>query len=89
MLLQARREKALPEMLVIAAGLSVPDPRERPEDKRELAQAAHKAFVSPQSHFLTLLRIWQAAPPPTGGSRQALRRFYDGELNGYTYLEPA
>ena len=30
MLLQAREEKALPEMLIIAAGLSVPDPRERP-----------------------------------------------------------
>ncbi|MDB6137455.1 MAG: hrpB 1, partial [Verrucomicrobiaceae bacterium] len=41
MLLQAREEKALPEMLVIAAGLSIPDPRERPEEKKEMAAAAH------------------------------------------------
>jgi HrpA-like RNA helicase len=45
MLMQARTEKALPEMLIIAAGLSIPDPRERPEEKRELANAAHKAFA--------------------------------------------
>lgn len=87
MLLQARREKALPEMLIIAAGLSVPDPRERPEDKRELAQAAHKVFVSPQSDFLTLLRIWQAAPPSTGASRQALRRFCRSHFLSYTRMQ--
>jgi ATP-dependent helicase HrpA len=64
MLLQARIEKALPEMLIIAAGLSIPDPRERPEEKRELANAAHKAFAAPESDFLTLLKIWNACPEP-------------------------
>ena len=87
MLLQARRENALSEVLVIAAGLSVPDPRERPEDKREQAQAAHKALAAPQSDFLTLLRIWQAAPPPTGASRQALRRFCRTHFLSYTRMQ--
>jgi ATP-dependent helicase HrpA len=72
MLLQARRENVLPEMLVIAAGLSVPDPRERPEEAREAAAAAHRAFVQEGSDFLTLLAIWRAMPE--GGSN-ALRRF--------------
>lgn len=75
MLIQAKKEKALPEMLVIAAGLSVPDPRERPEDAREQAAAAHKAFACPDSDFLSLLRLWMAAPDPEAGSRNAMRRF--------------
>ncbi len=76
MLLQARREKALPEMLVIAAGLSIPDPRERPENAKELANAAHKKFAAPDSDFLSLLRIWLAMPEhETGPSRNALRKF--------------
>ncbi len=79
MLLQAREEGALPEMLVIAAGLSVPDPRERPEDAKEAANAAHKLFAHPESDFLTLLNLWKAAPALEGGavrtSRNALRRF--------------
>ena len=76
MLLQAQKEKALPEMLIIAAGLSIPDPRERPEEGREQANAAHKAFACPDSDFLTLLRIWQASPQAEGkGSTTALRKF--------------
>ena len=74
MLLRAREEKVLPEMLVIAAGLSVPDPRERPEEGREQAAQAHKAFASPISDFLSLLKIWRAAPG-IDATRNALRRF--------------
>src|SRR6187549_3663322 len=37
MLLEARDDNALPEVLVIAAGLSIPDPRERPEAEKEKA----------------------------------------------------
>ena len=73
MLLQARLERALPEVLVIAAGLSVPDPRERPEDAKEAAAAAHRAFVVPDSDFSSLLKLWRALPENPGGN--ALRRF--------------
>ncbi|MHB9009214.1 MAG: ATP-dependent RNA helicase HrpA [Limisphaerales bacterium] len=58
MLLQAREEKALEKVLVIAAGLSIQDPRERPLERRDAAEAAHRRFHNPQSDFLTLLRIW-------------------------------
>ena len=73
MLLQARHEGALPDVLVIAAGLSVPDPRERPDDAKEAAAAAHSAFDTPHSDFTTLLAIWRAMPANPG--RNALRRF--------------
>lgn len=76
MLLEARDEGALPEVLVIAAGLSVPDPRERPESEKEKAAAAHRAFAVPHSDFMGLLRIWRAMPDSDGrGSRNALRKF--------------
>jgi ATP-dependent helicase HrpA len=76
MLLQARHEAALPEMLIIAAGLSVPDPRERPEDEKEAAAASHRAFADPDSDFLSLLNIWRAAPDAEAkGGGNALRRF--------------
>jgi ATP-dependent helicase HrpA len=60
MLLQSQLEHATHELLIIAAGLSIQDPRERPMDKKEAAAAAHKRFADPQSDFLTLLKIWDA-----------------------------
>jgi ATP-dependent helicase HrpA len=58
MIVQAVRERALSEVLVIAAGLSVQDPRERPADAKEAAEQAHRRFTVPDSDFLTLLSIW-------------------------------
>jgi ATP-dependent helicase HrpA len=61
MLLQSQHEHATRELLIIAAGLSIQDPRERPLEQKEAAAAAHKQFSDPQSDFLTLLNIWNAA----------------------------
>ena len=60
MLLQSQHEHATRELLIIAAGLSIQDPRERPLDQREAASAAHKRFADPQSDFLALLNVWNA-----------------------------
>src|SRR4029077_4010500 len=60
MLLQAQHEHATRELLIIAAGLSIQDPRERPLDQKDAAAAAHKRFADPSSDFLTLLNIWHA-----------------------------
>ncbi len=60
MVLQARHEGALQEVLVVAAGLSIQDPRERPMDRQDAADEAHKQFQDPNSDFLTLLNIWNA-----------------------------
>ena len=76
MLLQARKEGALREVLVIASGLSVQDPRERPMDKREEAERMHRTFYSENSDFLTLLNIWNAFHEALDAMTQnQLRRF--------------
>ncbi|HEY0864353.1 MAG TPA: ATP-dependent RNA helicase HrpA [Lacunisphaera sp.] len=59
MILQARSEKALREVLIIAAALSIQDPRERPLDQQQKADTAHRKFTHPDSDFLTLLAIWE------------------------------
>ena len=60
MLLQSQTEHAPRELLIIAAGLSIQDPRERPLDQKDAAAAAHKRFADPQSDYLALLNIWNA-----------------------------
>ncbi|MGD0410272.1 MAG: ATP-dependent RNA helicase HrpA [Verrucomicrobiota bacterium] len=60
MLLQSQREHATSELLIIAAGLSIQDPRERPLDQKDAAAAAHKQFADPQSDFFSLLNLWNA-----------------------------
>jgi len=59
-LLEAKKEGCLKEATIIASGLCVQDPRERPADDEGRADLAHRRFVDPASDFLTLLRIWQA-----------------------------
>jgi ATP-dependent helicase HrpA len=87
MILQARAEKALREVLVIAAGLSIQDPRERPMDKQQQADAAHRRFVHPDSDFLTLLNIWDAFHDEFEAMTQAkLRRFCRDHFISYTRL---
>ncbi len=60
MLLQSQQEHATQELLIIAAGLSIQDPRERPTDQKEAAMTAHRRFTDPKSDFLALLNIWNA-----------------------------
>ncbi|MEO6875216.1 MAG: DUF3418 domain-containing protein, partial [Opitutaceae bacterium] len=87
MILQARTEKALREVLVIAAGLSIQDPRERPMDKQAQADAAHKRFVHPDSDFLTLLNIWETYHDQFETMAQSkLRRFCRDHFLSYTRM---
>ncbi len=46
------------EVLIIASALSIQDPRERPADARDAADAMHKRFAEPGSDFLALLNLW-------------------------------
>ena len=59
MIVAARDEGCLPEMLVIAAALTVQDPRERPQERQGTADAAHKKFADEKSEFLSWLKLWQ------------------------------
>ena len=58
MVLAARDEGVMDEVLVIASALAVQDPRERPIDKQEQADAAHLKFVEEASDFLGYLKLW-------------------------------
>ena len=58
MVLAAGDEDCVNDVLIIAAGLSVQDPRDRPMDKRDAADTAHQQFVHPSSDFLSLLKLW-------------------------------
>ncbi len=60
MLLAAGKLGCLSEMLVIAAALSIPDPRERPLDSAQAADAKHALFEHPKSDFLGFVNLWNA-----------------------------
>jgi ATP-dependent helicase HrpA len=59
MLVEAAERHALRELLVIVAFLSIQDPRERPADARQQADAAHAAFADPKSDFIGVLNLWR------------------------------
>ena len=58
MILEAKHNGCVREVLIITAALSIQDPRERPADAREAADAMHKRFAEPGSDFLALLNLW-------------------------------
>ena len=58
MVLEAERHGCVREVLVIAAALSIQDPRERPEDQREAADAMHRRFDVPGSDLLSIVALW-------------------------------
>ncbi|MEW6367180.1 MAG: ATP-dependent RNA helicase HrpA [Acidobacteriota bacterium] len=75
MILEAREEGCLDEVLVIAAALSVQDPRERPMDVTEAADEAHAQFRVADSDFLAYLKLWEFYSEQAGQlSASKLRR---------------
>ena len=58
-LLAGAVEHCLEEVAIIAAALSVPDPRDRPQDKQTQADQKHADFRDEQSDFLSLLKLWR------------------------------
>ncbi|UXU86745.1 ATP-dependent RNA helicase HrpA [Burkholderia sp. S-53] len=58
MILAARDQQSLREVLIIASALSVQDPRDRPIEAQEQADQAHRRFADERSEFLQWLKIW-------------------------------
>lgn len=85
MVIQAQQEHATREILIIAAGLSIQDPRERPPDEKQAAQAVHQRFVDSRSDFLTLLNLWNAvhAQWESLGSQNQRRKFCRAHFLSY------
>ena len=59
MILAARDNACLSEMLIIAAALSVQDPRDRPMEAQEAADQAHAKFADDRSEFMAFLKLWK------------------------------
>ena len=59
MLVAARAERCLAQVRIIAAALSVQDPRQRPVDKAGAADERHAQFDDERSDFLAFLNLWK------------------------------
>jgi ATP-dependent helicase HrpA len=77
MIVQANNEGALPEILILAAFLSIQDVRERPTEKGDAADLAHAQWKDSKSDFITILNLWNAIESERGegGSHGKLRKF--------------
>jgi len=56
---EGARQGCLEDLLVLAAALSIQDPRERPLEAQAAADEAHKRYQDPKSDFAGLLQLWQ------------------------------
>ncbi|MGC3860788.1 ATP-dependent RNA helicase HrpA [Micromonospora chersina] len=59
MVLEGERNGCATEVIVIAAALSIQDPRERPADKQAQADQAHARFADEESDFVAYLNLWR------------------------------
>nr|WP_239521370.1 ATP-dependent RNA helicase HrpA [Blastococcus saxobsidens] len=59
MVVEANERGVLDEVLVIAAGLTIQDPRERPTEHQQAADELHRRFADENSDFLALLNLWR------------------------------
>ncbi|WP_425831413.1 ATP-dependent RNA helicase HrpA [Streptomyces fractus] len=59
MVLEADKNGCVREVMVIAAALSIQDPRERPSDKQAQADQQHARFKDETSDFLAFLNLWR------------------------------
>jgi ATP-dependent helicase HrpA len=77
MIISARENGCLREVVIIAAALSIQDPRIRPADNARAADEAHGRFRSERSDFLTYLHLWDLYDNLVHQkkSMSALRRF--------------
>jgi ATP-dependent helicase HrpA len=58
MIIESGQQGCAREVLVIAAALSIQDPRERPSDNQQAADTAHRRFAQPESDFLAFVALW-------------------------------
>lgn len=89
MILAAKEESALREVLVIAAALSIVDPRERPFDKQAEADSMHKKFVVPGSDFLSFVKLWDAYQQEWDSlkTQNKMRKFCKEHFLSYTRMQ--
>ncbi|MFK0193924.1 ATP-dependent RNA helicase HrpA [Kitasatospora sp. NPDC090308] len=84
MVLEADRLGCVRDVMVIAAALSIQDPRERPAEKRQAADERHRRFQSETSDFLSYLSVWRYVREQQKElSSSAFRRMCKSEFLNY------
>ena len=84
MILEADRNGCTREVLIIAAALSIQDPRERPADAQPQADEKHRRFADPDSDFTAYLNLWDyLAERQRELSSSAFRRLCRAEYLNY------
>jgi ATP-dependent helicase HrpA len=84
MILEADRNGCTREVLIIAAALSIQDPRERPADAQPQADEKHRRFADPDSDFTAYLNLWDyLADRQRELSSSAFRRLCRAEYLNY------
>ncbi|RWX57383.1 ATP-dependent RNA helicase HrpA [Photobacterium chitinilyticum] len=58
MVLEAPKQGALREVMIIACALSIQDPRERPMEKKQASDEKHRRFYDKESDFITFVNLW-------------------------------
>ncbi|CAK9885013.1 MAG: hypothetical protein XXXJIFNMEKO3_01405 [Candidatus Erwinia impunctatus] len=84
MVLEAQKYACTREVMIIAAGLSIQDPRERPAERQQAADEKHRRFADKESDFISLVNLWdylQAQQKALGSS--AFRRLCKTEFLNY------
>ncbi|WP_320065403.1 ATP-dependent RNA helicase HrpA [Micromonospora sp. RTGN7] len=84
MVLEGERNGCATEVVVIAAALSIQDPRERPAEKQAQADQAHARFADKESDFVALLNLWRYLREQQRAlSSSAFRRMCKAEYLNY------
>ena len=81
MIIESGRQGCAREILIIAAALSIQDPRERPADNQQAADTAHRRFAQPESDFMAFVALWDYLSEQQGElSGSAFRRLCRAEF---------
>jgi len=84
MIVEAAKRGVAAEVMVLAAALTIQDPRERPTDKQQLAQEKHKRFQDENSDFTGFLNLWRYIKAKQNElSSSAFRRLCKAEFINY------
>ena len=84
MILAAEAEACVREVLVVAAALTIPDPRERPAEREEAARQSHARFTDEHSDFMSYLNLWHYLREQRNAlSSNAFRRLCRNEFFHY------
>ncbi|MBQ4336638.1 MAG: ATP-dependent RNA helicase HrpA [Lentisphaeria bacterium] len=85
MLLEASRRNVLHDMLPLAAFLSIQDPAERPYDRQQQADEAHRKFQDETSDYMGILKLWRLFRTEAQ-SNSLMRRFAKANFMNFNRL---